>query len=258
MVVMNKPKIDPEEIGEALSHQILNKYFGAEVFIGSGIEMKLHELAHIIYQDVPDDKYFGATVTYKTGEVFVALNTHQPLRIRYFTAAHELWHLLGVTEVLEFDKKNQERAADRFAAALMMPETIVTLLWDKLRKELDPQRAIIRIADMASMPYKAVARRVHELKLQKSKDVQKHSEEDWLNLRREYRLIESPLDQPFPFTSFTKYEKEIETGIENGEIDLLGAVNKLSKVAHDRAKEYQTKAMSALASIEDEIDEDMD
>lgn len=255
MVVTNKPSLNPEDMGEALSHQVLNKHFGAEVFIGSGIEMKLHELAHVIYQNVPDPEYFGATVTYKTGEIFVALNTHQPLRLRYFTAAHELWHLLGYNQIFE-DEKKQERAADRFAAALMMPETIIILLWDKLRKEIGPKKAIIRIADMASTPYQAVARRIHELKLPKSNEVKDYKENEWLSLRKSYRFIETPLDRPFEFTSFPKYEKEIEDEIKKGEVDLLGAVNKLSKVSHEKANEYQEKAMSALSSIEEEEDRD--
>lgn len=48
---------------------------------------------HLVYKNIEDGAFFGAAVTHQSGDKFVVLNTHHPLRTRYFTAAHELWHL---------------------------------------------------------------------------------------------------------------------------------------------------------------------
>ncbi|KMY52540.1 hypothetical protein AC623_20610 [Bacillus sp. FJAT-27231] len=246
-----------EKVGEAFAHQVLSEQFGAEVFIGSSIEIKLHALAHVIYQDVPENEYSGATITYDTGEIFVALNTHQPLRLRYFTAAHELWHVLRIKDMIDKDI-DQERAADRFAAALMMPAPLIRLLWGNLVKGVKPEKAIIMVADMASAPYEAVARRVHELGLLSKSDqkIKDYKDDQWIEFRKSFHFPKSPLDSSLPFTNFTDYERIIEKEVENGELSLLEAATKLSRVSHERAKEFQEEAITSLTSIELEEDAD--
>lgn len=248
---MSRIKDKSEQVGEAFAYQVLFEHFGAEIFIGPGIELKLQELAHVIFQDVPDKEYYGATVTYKTGQTFVSINTQQPLRIRYFTAAHELWHLLGLGEII-VEEINHERAADRFAAALMMPASLICLLWERLRKDFGIEKAVIMIADMASAPYEAVVRRIHELKLSSSSSLPKYSELEWVNQRKSLQLTESPLDKPFSFARFNKYEQDIEKAVNKRILNNLDAANKLAHLSPGIAKDYQQRAMNKLLSVQDE------
>ncbi|USL45891.1 ImmA/IrrE family metallo-endopeptidase [Priestia megaterium] len=247
-----------EKVGEAHAYQVLNEHFGSDVFIGSSIEIKLHELSHVIYRDVDDEKYQGATVTYTTGEVFVVLNTHLPLRTRYFTATHELWHVLKIKDMIN-NEIDEERAADRFAAALMMPEPLVRSLWDNLVKDIEPEKAVIMIADMSSAPYEAVARRVFELDLPNASERMKnYKEQEWIAFRQRFNLPESPLDRPLPFVSFAKYAESIENEIAKGELDHIQGATKLANSSIEKAKELQAKAMDKMraASSDDEEEED--
>lgn len=70
---MSKLKLQSIQVGEAFAGQFLTDHFGAEIFIGSGIELKLQEIANVIFQDVPDNEYFGATVNVDSEQVFVAI-----------------------------------------------------------------------------------------------------------------------------------------------------------------------------------------
>lgn len=248
---MNKENHKSEQVGEAFAYQVLFEHFGAEIFIGPGIELKLQELAHVIFQDVPDKNYYGATVKYKTGQTFVSINTQQPLRTRYFTAAHELWHLLGFSEMI-VEEINHERAADRFAAALMMPAPLIRLLWDRLRKDFGNEKAVIMIADMASAPYEAVVRRIYELKLPIPSFLRKYTELEWIHHRKTLHLTESPLDRPFPFAKFNKYEKELEKSVKKGILSNLDAANKLAHLSPDIAEEYQQKAINHFDFVQEE------
>lgn len=244
-------KTQSEQMGEAFAHQFLSEHFGAEAFVGSGVEIKLQELAHIIYQDVPEPSYFGATICFSSGNKYVALNTHQSLRVRYFTAAHELWHVLGYKEMMS-EQLDHERAADRFAAALMLPGTLIRLLWPKLKKKMEQEKAIILIADMASAPYEATARRVNELSLPISSELFKYTDNEWIETRKKYLLPDSPLDQSFSLEAFNKYEKVVAKAVQSNMLEPLEAASQLAQVAPAEAKKYQQEALSKLASVDAE------
>lgn len=75
-----------------------------------------------------DPEFYGATITIDRGNrKYVLLNTKKSLRLRYFTASHELWHVLDIHEMVK-DDMHHERSAERFAAALMLPESLVRSL----------------------------------------------------------------------------------------------------------------------------------
>lgn len=124
------------------------------------------------------------------------LNTYQPLRTRYYTAAHELWHVMNFEHLLP-EQLDTERAADRFAAALMMPRQIIRLLWPKLKKTLKESKAVLVIADMAAVPYEAVARRVNELELPITKELLKLTDAEWKEQRSKFTLPASPFDDAY-------------------------------------------------------------
>ncbi|TFD94417.1 ImmA/IrrE family metallo-endopeptidase [Jeotgalibacillus sp. R-1-5s-1] len=229
-------RMKAEKVAEAFASSFLDEAMSHDLFIGSHIERLLADYVHVIYQDVDDPAYFGASITHKSGEQFVALNTFHSLRTRYFTAAHELWHLTEGSS-LQDDSFDHERAADRFAAAIMMPSTLTKTLWQKFKKQYSAEEAILHIADMAEVPYVSVVRRVNELT--GSVPFLKRKEEEWKQIRDQSGFPASALDLPSRDTRFSSYEKIIKKYVEQQKLDELTAANKLTSFAPKVAERYQ-------------------
>lgn len=253
-----------DRVGEAFALQVLSEHFGAEVFIGSSIELKIEELASVVYKEIEDPEFFGATITIKRGSrKYVLLNTCKSLRLRYFTASHELWHVLDINTMVK-DGIDHERAAERFAAALLLPESLVRSLVQSLQedsnKETAERRVVIRIADISSAPYVAVAKRLVELNLTSNKKIADFSEIDWIKMREELNVVESPLDMPLLINRFTDYEERIAEEVQSGELDYLEASKRLANVSPKRSVEYakkrSAKAKNVMEEIENEEDDD--
>lgn len=227
-----------EQFGEAFALDYLEDTLGHDVFIGALIERLVADEAHVIYQWVDDEAYFGAAITSPTKEQFIAINTFHPLRFRYFTAAHELWHLTKASVAAEGDPTfDHERAADRFAAAIMLPKALTKSLWQRFRKKYPPEEAVLRLADMAAVPYETVARRLKELD---EKPVHPTwDEEAWRTYREEVKLPGSPFDQPIHEQQFIAYEQTINQMVNTKGLDKLTAANKLSPYAPKQAERYQ-------------------
>jgi len=219
-----------EEIAELFAEKFLTEQFGKEMFISSNIEPILEERgAKLVYQHVKDDQYHGAAVTFNNGSMFVALNTYHPLRMRYFTAAHELWHFIDLRVALE-GEYDSERAADRFAAAIMLPKSLIKSSWHELIKTFPKKKVILMIADMSAMPYQAVARRLKEIGVTNLPDeIRDFTEEDWVNYRLESGMSKSPFDESQPVRQFKSYADNVSELVEVGELDFVTAANKISK-----------------------------
>ncbi|WP_411348434.1 ImmA/IrrE family metallo-endopeptidase [Paenibacillus sp. WLX2291] len=252
---MNRSSLSVERIGEAFAGQVLYDYFGADIFIGSGIELKLSELASVVYQDVDDADYHGATIVYPSGQTFVALNTNDSLRLRYFTAAHELWHVLDLGNVLD-EHVDQEQVADRFAAALMLPEPLMRMLWGRLQKDTDIQKQILLIADLSCMPYQAVAKRLLELKLIRNHEWIDWKEAQWIQLRQHLNYPRSPLDVAQHLSRFHAYEQVMEQRIREHTADYLTAASKLAHTSPDQAAQYQKLASEQLQQFQQDVEND--
>lgn len=242
-----------DRVGEAFALQVLSEHFGAEIFIGSSIEMKIEELASVVYKEIRDNEFFGATITIdRDNRKYVLLNTCQSLRLRYFTASHELWHVLDIHTMIK-DNIDQERAAERFAAALMLPESLVRSLVQSLRgnnkDENEEKRVVIRIADISSAPYAAVAKRLIELNLTTNKRIGNYSEIDWIEIREELNFVESPLDKPLHINRFVDYEERIAGEVESGELDYLEASKRLASVSPNKSIEYAEKRSASADEI---------
>ena len=251
-----------DRVGEAFALQVLSEHFGSEIFIGSSIELKIEELASIVYKEIEDSKFYGATITIKReNRKYVLLNTCQSLRLRYFTAAHELWHVLDINTMVK-DDIDHERAAERFAAALMLPESLVRSLVHSLQevyeKEVEEKRVVIRIADISSAPYVAVAKRMVELKITKNKGLADYSEKDWIKIRNELNIVESPLDQPLRINRFTDYEERIAKEVQNGDLNYIEASIRLANVSPEKSVEYAKKRSFKAKAIMKEIEKDDD
>lgn len=219
-------KTQAETVAEAFAQKFLEDEFGNDIFIGSHIEQLLDNKVHLIYQYTEDEKYYGAAVTHHSGEEFISLNTFQPLRIRYFTAAYELWNLSEGSEV-QADSFDHERAADFFATAVMLPKGLTKDLWKKFKKIYGIDEAVIHLADLASVPYNATAHRVRELG---EREVPVNlSEDEWKQKRLRYNLPESYLDQPQAFEKFAAYETAVENAVEQKKLDSLSGSNKIGR-----------------------------
>lgn len=215
-----------EKTAEAFASAFLDDVYGYDLFLGSQIEQILNEKVHLIYKNIEDPAFFGAAVKHKLGDKFIVLNTNQPLRIRYFTAAHELWHLSDAS-YMQKESFDHERAADRFAACLMLPKPLVKSLWKRFKAKWNEEQAVLAIADLSAAPYKTVERRIVEVgeKIRVS-----HSEETWQQLRGHYALPDSPLDLAIHDTKFHAYKKQVLLHVKNG-LNPLTASNKLANFA---------------------------
>ncbi|MEN0588422.1 ImmA/IrrE family metallo-endopeptidase [Kurthia gibsonii] len=225
-----------EKTAEAFAASFLDDVYGHDLFLGSQIEQVLSEKVYLIYKNIEDPSFFGAAVSHQYGDKFVVLNTYHPLRIRYFTAAHELWHL---SEASQMQKENfdHERAADRFAACLMLPKPLVKSLWKRFKSERGEEQSVLAIADLSSAPYKTVERRITEI----GESIKvSHSETEWEKLREKYALPESPLDSSMPITKFHAYEKQVLSHVKKG-LNPLTASNKLKTFAPSISESLRAK-----------------
>lgn len=228
-----------EKTAEAFAASFLDDVYGYDLFLGSQIERILSEEVHLVYKNIEDGAFFGAAVTHQSGDKFVVLNTHHPLRTRYFTAAHELWHL---SEASQMQKENfdHERAADRFATCLMLPKPLVKSLWKRFKSKWNEEQAVLTIADLSAAPYKTVERRIIEV----GESIKvSHPEEKWQQLREHYALPESPLDLAIHTTQFHAYEKQVLLHVENG-LNPLTASNKLASFAPNVSEKLRQQGIT--------------
>lgn len=231
-------KEQAEKTAEAFAAGFLNDTFGQDLFLNSQIERVLAGKVHLIYQFIDDASFYGAAITHENGEQFVVLNTAHALRTRYFTAAHELWHLSDASK-MQKDDFDHERAADRFAASLMLPKPLVKSLWKQFKSQWNEEQAILYIADLSAAPYKTVERRIREVGEVIKKN---HTEEEWKKLREKYFLPTSPLDSAIAENKFSAHENQVKLHLNKG-LDPLTASNKL---AHFSPKVSMTLKEEAL------------
>lgn len=212
-----------EKIAEAFAAFFLDDVYGCDLFLGSQIEQILSEKVELVYKNIEDASFFGAAVTHQSGDKFVVLNTQHSLRTRYFTASNELWHHSEASKMQKEDF-DHERAADRFAACVMLPKPLVKSLWKRFKSKWNEEQAILLIADLSAAPYKTVERRVSEV----GESIRvSHSEEKWQHLREKYDLPESPFDLAIHTTKFHAYEQQVLLHMKKG-LDPLTASNKLA------------------------------
>ncbi|MFC4709055.1 ImmA/IrrE family metallo-endopeptidase [Enterococcus eurekensis] len=230
-------KIQAEKTAKVYAGAFLKDYLGEEVFLGSEIEKVLAKKASIIYQKVEDSSYYGAAI-HMLDKHIIAINTFQPLRIRYYSAAHELWHLQYESNEIPipYESLDHERAADHFAANVMMPENLVESLLRNLQGDISDK--VIEIADLSSMPYVAVTRRLRELGNKIPTLIIKRTEEEWKIIRKELGFPPSYLDESYPFEQFSDFSKEVDKQVRDNKITLEMAFNLIKHIDPKKAEEY--------------------
>jgi len=239
-----------EIVAEQYATEFLNDSVGSELFLGSDMEQLLAEKAFVVYQIVEDPEYFGAAVRL-LDKHFIAINTNQALRSRYYSAAHELWHLqyesgeIPLAEISDFD---HERAADHFAAAVMLPKRLVEQLMEKL--EEPPEMLVIRIADISSMPYQAVVRRMQELGKRFPKDLSQRTENDWITARDALDISPSVLDKPNRFIQFSALSREVSRLLTEKDITLEVAANLLKHTNPEKSEAYWQERQKLIEEMD--------
>lgn len=145
-----------------------------------------------------------------------------------------------------------ERAADRFTAALMMPEPLVRLLWRTLKRDMGEEKAVMVLADMSAVPYESLARRVRELRLDISSKLQNLDGAAWLDLRQYISITTSSLEQAYPQTSFFQYETVVAQAMQQQWLNEQEAAIKLAHVSTLQAELLGKRAATAILSTEQE------
>lgn len=244
-----------EKYAEMLATYYLDEEFGEKLFLGATIENILSKEAILIYQDVPDNDYYGASIRYKDLS-FIAINTYHNLRIRYYSAAHELWHFIWQNSEMsnEIDL-DHERAADHFAAVLMLPHNLIHDLWNRMADKYHEEERIIYIADFSSMPYQAVTRRLKEVGLDIPGRLEHLEESEWVRTREELNLGRSALDTANKFTSFAHFEKIITELVDRKDLSLDDAANLIAQFAPELAERYIQKKRNLANAVEEATDE---
>ncbi len=165
-----------------------NRYVGCGVIIQDDIfniiENYDRDVTLLLFP-IPDDEICGFICNYK-GKLFIYVNTNLPLEKQIFTAAHELYHLLFNRDQLEngyshlikqgdLDGKQEERAANLFAALLLVPRTLLKEQIEILK--IDPLHLnlldIIRLMDVFAVPFKTMVLRLYETGVLKDKEADK-------------------------------------------------------------------------------------
>jgi Zn-dependent peptidase ImmA (M78 family)/transcriptional regulator with XRE-family HTH domain len=125
--------------------------------------------ALVLYVDAPEG--ISGAATYLPGLHSIIINRRETRGRRAFDLAHELFHLLtwdAIPPLRVEDpstaSKRVEQLADNFAAALLMPEDVVSEMWNA-RSDDDTHDAINRVATALGVIAKALKWRLHRLKL---------------------------------------------------------------------------------------------
>ena len=242
-----------EQVAEMYATQFLNDYVGGDVFLGGDIEQILADRAVLVYQNVADPSYYGAAL-HLADQHLIAINTYQNLRVRYYSAAHELWHLLyeSGTIAIAAEQLNQERAADHFAAAVMLPVHLIKNVMQDSKTQVE--WLIFKIADLSAMPYQAVAQRLHELGYKIPALLKSRTEAEWVCARATIRLVPSVLDKADAFTQFDGLAKEVEKKLSAGKITLELAANVIKHVDGTQAEKYWQQRQAQVADWVNEDD----
>ena len=102
---------------------------------------------------------------------FVAINTSIPITCQVFAAAHELYHIwyeqdpdvLPKDLLEESEKEVSEKKANRFAAEFLVDELLLRRELDECRVKTVTIKEILQMAEVFTVPYRAMVKRLYEI-----------------------------------------------------------------------------------------------
>ena len=110
-----------------------------------------------------EDKYWSGAIYVKEGKIIPVINTALPRANQYFTAWHEIYHLLfdqvSFDHIIENDNMLEERKAEYFAACMLLQEV------DRYFTDLPAVDIVSKVLYCMSAfqaPYKAVLISLYE------------------------------------------------------------------------------------------------
>lgn len=152
-------------IREEVSAQALTLQMNSSIMKVSSMP----QLAIIILQGLGliqlpiEDKYWSGAIYIKEGKLIPVINTALPRANQYFTAWHEIYHILfdniSFDHIIENDNLLEERKAEYFAACMLLQNL------DRYFKALPPMDFLSKILYCMSAfqaPYKAVLISLYE------------------------------------------------------------------------------------------------
>lgn len=188
----NMPTLLPENIVDQIRKFIIDKadYLGlnleAKTPLGTRIFDLLSRQCTVVYFPIEDlqeknDAFILSNIPMRNGELrnIVFINTFQTAEKQVFAAAHELGHLLDMSEIIkkpdDIDCEDfGERLVNRFAAELLMPKhQFCSFIFEtfnvKSRNEKFSLRTLLELIvetmNHFSVPYNAVVIRMVELEI---------------------------------------------------------------------------------------------
>ena len=194
--------------------------FSITDFIGPTIESIIElKRIHLIYDTINDSEAEGFSAS-KQGLKFIFIKSNFNLRLQKFTMAHEIYHLDDKIERLASTIED-ERAADHFAANILLPENVVFEKYRSLKKSgYNSLEIFFALTDLSQVPYEAMYKRYKELeistvdidknlkliKIESRDPYLKKLEQEFQLLRKNSTLSLSELDQPTYKKAFGKLE----------------------------------------------------
>jgi len=207
-------------------------------FIGADIERLLAERATVIYRDVADVTYYGASIHLKQ-QNFAILNTAQSLRQRYYHAAQMLWELTATSY------QTNVTASTVFTVAIMLPSRHTIATWHRLRRKSDSAAmALVQLADQTAMPYQVVTQRLAALQVLTPSDRLCLSEADWLTWRTAHHSFPSALDRPLHLVHFDRLTTDVMRYLEHDQLTTRDAARLLYNANPDLAQHYEARSNS--------------
>ena len=192
-----------------------------------------------------DNPYLGGAIYVKDGKKIPFINTAQPRANQYFTAWHEVYHLLfdkvSFDHVINVDSVMEERKAENFASQMLLGNLLPYYL--ELPAEMDFLSKVCCCMDVFQAPYKAVMISLYETAVQSAND----------NLKA---IIKSNFDNPPRDIARLFNENGLDaTLVLPSNIVNLGAVEakvKEAVIAEDEIR-YHKDNLQSLEKIKKEI-----
>ena len=114
-----------------------------------------------------EDKFWSGAIFVKNGKIIPVLNTALPRANQYFTAWHEIYHLIydavSFSHIIETETIMEERKAEYFASLMLLGNLLP--YYTEL-PEMDFLSKIFHCMDTFSAPYKAVLIALYESAVQ--------------------------------------------------------------------------------------------
>ena len=185
-VIQKNKEIKEEVLSEVLTFQ-RNQMAGRVVSMQQLAWMILEEFG--LVQMPIEDKFWSGAIYVKDGKIIPVINTAQPRANQYFTAWHEIYHLIfdnvSFDHFIENDNLLEERKAECFAASILLSGVEE---YYKGLKEMDFMTKIFWCMSVFQVPYKAVLVSLYESAVYEENENLK----DQIRRMFDYRFINLP------------------------------------------------------------------